>query len=93
MFYCGIDIAKHKHEMSVIDSDGKALFDSVLFTNSKDGCAKVIALRQFSRYRLALVDSCGDCKRRIIALLDQDFSRVCQAIYRHIRSSLNRIVT
>jgi len=30
-------------------------------------------LRQLSRYRLALVDSCGDCKRRIIALLDQVF--------------------
>ena len=160
MFYCGIDIAKHKHEMSVIDSDGKALFDSISFANSKDGCAKVlalferlgitpetvvigleatghywlsvyehftelgydvkvinpiqseafrkmyirqtktdskdsfiiaqimrfgqyssttladeniIALRQLSRYRLALVDSCGDCKRRIIALLDQVF--------------------
>ena len=33
----------------------------------------LIALRQFSRYRLALVDTCGDCKRRIIALLDQVF--------------------
>lgn len=33
----------------------------------------IIALRQLSRYRLALVDACGDCKRRIIALLDQVF--------------------
>jgi transposase len=33
----------------------------------------VIALRSFSRFRLALVDSCGDCKRRIISLLDQVF--------------------
>lgn len=33
----------------------------------------IIALRQLSRYRLALVDSCGDCKRRVIALLDQVF--------------------
>ena len=160
MFYCGIDIAKFKHEASVIDSEGKALLDSISFTNSQDGCAKVlelfqklgvtaetvvigmeatghywlsvyehltelgydvkvinpiqseafrkmyirqtkndskdsfiiaqimrfgqysataladkniIALRQLSRYRLALVDSCGDCKRRIIALLDQVF--------------------
>ena len=24
-------------------------------------------------YRLALVDACGDCKRRVIALLDQVF--------------------
>ena len=160
MFYCGIDIAKYKHEASVIDSNGKPLFDSISFSNSKDGCEKVlalfqkleitsdsvvigmeatghywlsvyehfsglgydvkvfnpihsealrrmylrptktdskdsfviaqvmrfgqyssstmsdeniIALRQLSRYRLALVDSCGDCKRRIIALLDQVF--------------------
>jgi len=160
MFYCGIDIAKYKHEASVIDASGKALLDSISFSNSKDGCEKVlalfeklgvtsasvvvgmeatghywlsvyehfsslgydvkvinpiqseafrkmyirqtkndskdsfiiaqimrfgqyssttlsdeniIALRQFSRYRLALVDSCSDCKRRIITLLDQVF--------------------
>ena len=160
MFYCGIDIAKFKHEATVIDSDGKALLDSISFTNTQEGCEKVvalfkklsitadsviigmeatghywlsvyeyfselgydvkvinpiqsdafrkmyirqtktdsidsfiiaqimrfgqyssttlsdeniIALRQLSRYRLALVDSCGDCKRRIIALLDQVF--------------------
>jgi len=160
MFYCGIDIAKFKHEASIIDSNGKALLDSISFSNSKEGCEKVlalfdrlgittssvvigmeatghywlsvyehfvqlgydvkvinpiqsdafrkmyirqtkndskdsfiiaqvmrfgqysattladeniIALRQLSRYRLALVDACGDCKRRIIALLDQVF--------------------
>ena len=33
----------------------------------------IVALRQLSRYRLALVDACGDCKRRVIALLDQVF--------------------
>ena len=33
----------------------------------------IIAMRQLSRYRLALVDNCGDCKRRVIALLDQVF--------------------
>ncbi|GHV31236.1 IS110 family transposase [Clostridia bacterium] len=160
MFYCGIDIAKHKHEASVIDSDGKALLDSISFPNTKAGCEKllalfehlnvskgdiligmeatghywlsvyafflesgydvkvinpiqsaafrkmyirqtkndskdafiiaqimrfgqfsattlseenIVALRQLSRYRLALVDSCSDCKRRVIALLDQVF--------------------
>ena len=160
MHYCGIDIGKFKHEASVIDSDGKALLDSISFTNTQEGCEKVIALftkltisadslvigmeatghywlpayeyfsklgydvkvinpiqseafrkmyirqtkndsidsfivaqimrfgqyssttlsdeniialRQLSRYRLSLVDSCGDCKRRVIALLDQVF--------------------
>ena len=160
MYYCGIDIAKFKHEASVIDSEGKALLDSISFTNTQEGCEKVIslftrlsitadslvvgmeatghywlsvheyfsqlgynvkvinpiqseafrkmyirqtkndsidsfiiaqimrfgqyssttlsdeniiALRQLSRYRLSLVDSCGDCKRRIVALLDQVF--------------------
>lgn len=33
----------------------------------------IVTMRQLSRYRLALVDSCGDCKRRVIALLDQVF--------------------
>lgn len=160
MFYVGIDIAKYKHEATVIDSTGKALLDSISFTNSKEGCGKllslfhrlgvaredvlvgmeatghywlsvysylmeqgyevkvinpiqseafrkmyirqtkndskdsfiiaqimrfgqfsattlseenIVALRQLSRYRLALVDACGDCKRRVIALLDQVF--------------------
>ena len=160
MFYCGIDIAKYKHEASVIDTNGKALLDGISFANDKQGCEKIlavfqkfeispadiiigmeatghywlsvytfflelgynvkvinpiqseafrkiyirqtkndskdsyiiaqimrfgeysatslseeniIALRQLSRYRLALVDACGDCKRRVIALLDQVF--------------------
>ena len=160
MFYCGIDIAKYKHEASVIDTNGKAMLDSISFSNDKQGCEKIlavfqkfeispadviigmeatghywlsvyafflelgynvkvinpiqseafrkmyirqtkndskdsyiiaqimrfgeysatslsdeniIALRQLSRYRLALVDACGDCKRRVIALLDQVF--------------------
>ncbi len=160
MFYCGIDIAKYKHEASVIDTNGKALLDSISFANDKQGCEKIlaafekfeispdhviigmeatghywlsvytffielgytvkvinpiqseafrkmyirqtkndskdsyiiaqimrfgeysatslsdeniIALRQLSRYRLALVDACGDCKRRVITLLDQVF--------------------
>lgn len=34
----------------------------------------IISLRQLSHYRLALVDTCDKCKRRIIALLDQVFS-------------------
>jgi len=160
MFYCGIDIAKHKHEASVIGQTGNALLDSISFPNTKEGCEKllalferigvvredvligmeaaghywlsvhafflelgydvkvinpiqseafrkmyirqtkndskdsfiiaqimrfgqfsattlsedsIVAMRQLSRYRLALVDSCGDCKRRVIALLDQVF--------------------
>ncbi len=160
MYYCGIDIAKYKHEATVIDEAGKALLESISFSNSKEGCGKllslferlsiskddlligmeatghywlsvyeylleygfevkvinpiqseafrkmyirqtkndskdsfiiaqimrfgqfsstglseenIVAMRQLSRYRLSLVDACGDCKRRIIALLDQVF--------------------
>jgi transposase len=54
MFYCGIDIAKYKHEVSVIDQSGKALLDSISFSNSKDGCEKVIAL--FERLEIACDD-------------------------------------
>lgn len=32
-----------------------------------------VAMRQLTRFRMALVDNCGDCKRRTIALLDQVF--------------------
>jgi transposase len=33
----------------------------------------IIALRQLSRFRFSLVDSVSDCKRKVIALLDQVF--------------------
>ena len=46
MFYCGIDIAKYKHEATVIDESGAALLDSISFTNSKEGCEKLLALFQ-----------------------------------------------
>lgn len=44
MFYVGIDIAKHNHEASIIDVDGKLLCDSISFTNTQKGCEKLIAL-------------------------------------------------
>ena len=34
MFYCGIDIAKYKHEATVIDQAGAALLDSISFSDS-----------------------------------------------------------
>ncbi len=160
IFFAGIDIAKHKHEASVIDANGSLLLDSISFPNTREGCKKLItlfikldvpkdavvigmeatghywlsvysffvelgydvrvinpiqsdafrkmyirqtkndskdsfviaqimrfgqfsatqlseenvmALRQLSRYRLSLVSECGDCKRKVIALLDQVF--------------------
>lgn len=44
MFYIGIDIAKHNHEASIIDSEGSLLCESISFTNSQKGCEKLIAL-------------------------------------------------
>ena len=44
MFYCGIDIAKYKHEATVIDQTGVSLLDSISFSNSKEGCEKLLAL-------------------------------------------------
>lgn len=54
MFYCGIDIAKHKHEASVIATDGKALIDSISFANDKQGCEKVLAV--FGKFEIASAD-------------------------------------
>ena len=160
VFYAGIDIAKRKHEVSVIDSEGKPLSQSLSFANNREGTDKLLALfarlnasaeelvvgmeatghywlslyswlldkgydvkvinpiqsdafrkmsirktkndskdslviaqlmrfgeysttrlseenihalKQLSRYRLSLVEECGNCKRRVIALLDQVF--------------------
>ena len=41
MFYIGIDIAKHKHEASIIDSDGKLLCESISFSNTQKCCEKL----------------------------------------------------
>lgn len=46
MFYIGIDIAKHKRETSIIDSDGKLLCESIPFSNTQKGCEKLLALMQ-----------------------------------------------
>lgn len=40
MYYCGIDIAKFRHEASVINASGKSLQDSISFANDKNGCEK-----------------------------------------------------
>ena len=50
MYYCGIDIAKYKHEGSIIDEAGKPLLDSISFANSKEGCEKLLSL--FSRLEI-----------------------------------------
>lgn len=44
LFYVGIDIAKHNHEASIIDSNGLLLCESISFTNSQKGCEKLLAL-------------------------------------------------
>lgn len=43
MFYIGIDIAKSKHQASIIDASGSILCDSLSFPNTSDGCDKLIA--------------------------------------------------
>jgi transposase len=160
VYYVGIDIAKRNHEASVIDADGKLLSHSISFSNSKEGCDKLLAMfekfgvnngnavigmeatghywlslyscllelgydlkvinpiqsdafrkmsirktkndskdslniaqimrfgeysstrlseenvqamKQLSRYRFSVVEECGNCKRKIVALLDQVF--------------------
>ena len=40
MFYIGIDIAKHNHEVSIIDDNGKALGKSFPISNSQKGVDK-----------------------------------------------------
>lgn len=42
MFYIGIDIAKHNHEASIIDSTGNELGKSLRFSNTEDGCKKLL---------------------------------------------------
>ena len=37
MYYIGIDIAKHNHEVSIIDADGKILSKSISIANSQKG--------------------------------------------------------
>ena len=44
MYYVGIDIAKRNHEASLIDADGKLLSSSISFSNSKEGCDKLLAM-------------------------------------------------
>ncbi len=54
MFYCGIDIAKYKHEASVVDASGKALIDSIPFANDRQGCEKILTV--FEKFEIATDD-------------------------------------
>ena len=42
MYYIGIDIAKNKHEVSIIDASGKLLSESISFSNTIKGFEKLI---------------------------------------------------
>ena len=44
MFYAGIDIAKRKHEISTIDTEGRPLSQSFSFTNDREGSDRLLAL-------------------------------------------------
>ena len=41
MYYCGIDIAKHRHELSVLDESGDSVL-SMHFANSQKGLGKLL---------------------------------------------------
>ena len=55
IFYIGIDITKHNHEASIINSNGSLLCESISFTNSQKGCEKLIALLE--RFSIT-IDNC-----------------------------------
>lgn len=52
LFYCGIDIAKNRHEASIIDLGGKELTGSISFSNSKEGCEKLFSLLKNLKFQL-----------------------------------------
>jgi len=43
MFYVGIDIAKRSHQAAIIDGEGHLISQGFSFSNSQEGCDKVIA--------------------------------------------------
>ena len=52
------------------------------YSETKLAQENFIAMRQLPRYRLALVGSCSDCKRRVIALLNQVFPEYSSIFFR-----------
>jgi len=44
MYYLGIDIAKHNHVASLIDSDGKIVIKTIKFSNDSEGYQKLVSL-------------------------------------------------
>lgn len=44
MFYAGIDIAKRKHEVPIIDTKRRALSQSLSFANDREGSNRLLAL-------------------------------------------------
>ena len=44
MWYCGIDIAKHKHVALVVDEKGVVVKSAFAFTNDRDGFDALLAV-------------------------------------------------
>ena len=44
MYFLGIDIAKHNHVASLIDSDGKIVIKTIKFSNDNEGYQKLVSL-------------------------------------------------
>jgi transposase len=44
MYYLGIDIAKHNHVASLIDSSGKIVIKTIKFSNDNEGYQKLVSL-------------------------------------------------
>lgn len=48
MFYLGIDIGKRSHVASLLDEKSKTVFKAFTFSNTSDGCEKLLTqIRRF----------------------------------------------
>ncbi len=43
-WYCGIDVAKHKHVALVVDEKGVVVKSAFVFSNARDGFATLLAV-------------------------------------------------
>lgn len=67
MLYVGIDVAKHKHDVAVLNDQGKLVLKPLTFTNNRVGFELFInVLSQLNQDYLISLENTGHCALNLL---------------------------
>lgn len=77
MLYVGIDVAKHKHDVAVLNDQGKLVLKPLTFTNNRVGFELFInVLSQLNQDYLISLENTGHCALNLLNFLHEQGAKV-----------------